>query len=108
MGGDIAPLEIGIAEGVGVGVAEGVGVGVAEGVEGVDLGARGPKTTGLLQISFFPDLTHVYCLDLWSCVLPSVLQDLPGTGAAALLDGRASKEPARARTTKYDLRRTSQ
>ena len=53
----MTPLEIGVAEGVGVGVAAGVGVGVG-------FGATGPKATGLLQISFFPDLIHVYCLDL--------------------------------------------
>jgi hypothetical protein len=53
----------------------------------------GLTATGLLHTSFLPDLMQVNLFDLKVCVCPSLLHDLPATGAAALLGG-TNRKPA--------------
>lgn len=85
---------VGVGVGVGeevcvaIGVGEGEEVGVDIGVgTGVDAGAACFSTLPLLQINFFPDLTHVNLSPLYDLVLPCLAQVAPALIGLAEIEG---------------------
>lgn len=93
---------VGVGEGVGLGL--GLGVGVGEGKSdllelGAGLGTGDLIATPLFQISFIPDLIHVYLMPAEFEVTPSLLHVAPGFGAAEAIGGMiASTKETNSRT----------
>lgn len=91
---------VGVGEGVGLGLGVGVGEGNSDLLElGAGVGAGDLIATPLFQISFIPDLIHVYLMPAEFEVAPSLLHVAPGFGAAEAIGGMiASTKETNSRT----------